>query len=98
MELANFNKQKSTSILVFPSAVIEEDDSIKNNIVEEDEVFIRPLINDAKGKWILIDLKKIEEYSWRNKIEYKSLKDYIQRFDYLILTPPSKETTWNFKH
>ena len=97
MELANLNGQKSTSILVFPSEVIGDGES-KNNIDKEDEIFIRPLINKAKGRWVLIDLKKIEEYSWKNKVEYKSLKDYMRRFDYLILTPPSKETTWNFKH
>ena len=36
--------------------------------------------------------------SWKNKIKYKSLKDYMHRFDYLILTPPSKATTLNFKN
>ena len=98
MELANFNRKKSTSVLIFPSAYLNNDGSIENNIDEKDEIFIRPLINNAKGKWIIIDLKKIEEYSWKNKIEYKSLKEYMNRFDYLILTPPSKSTTLNFKN
>ena len=97
MELANFNRKKSTSALIFPSAYLNDDGSIESNIDTEDEVFMRPLINDAKGKWILIDLKKIEKYSWKNKIEYKSLKDYMYRFDYLILTPASKLTTLNYK-
>ena len=98
MELANFNRKKSTSVLIFPSAYLNNDGSIENNIDEKDEIFIRPLINNAKGKWIIIDFKKIEEYSWKNKIEYKSLKEYMNRFDYLILTPPSKSTTLNFKN
>lgn len=98
MELANFNRKKSTSVLIFPSAYLNNDGSIENNIDEKDEIFIRPLINNAKGKWIIIDLKKIEEYSWKNKIEYKSLIEYMNRFDYLILTPPSKSTTLNFKN
>jgi|TARA_B110000259_G_scaffold49784_1_gene58411 hypothetical protein len=98
MELANFNRQKSTSVLIFPSAYINENDSIESNIDKEDEIFIKPLLNEAEGRWILIDLKKIEEYSWKNKIEYKSLKDYMHRFDYLILTPPSKATALNFKN
>jgi hypothetical protein len=97
MELANFNRKKSTSALIFPSAYLNDDGSIESNIDTEDEVFMRPLINEAKGKWILIDLKKIEKYSWKNKIEYKSLKDYMYRFDYLILTPASKLTTLNYK-
>jgi hypothetical protein len=96
MELANFNRKKSTSVLIFPSAYLNDDGSMENNIDKDDEVFIRPLINEANGKWILIDLKKIEEYSWKNKIEYESLKDYMYRFDYLILTPPSKSTTLNY--
>lgn len=98
MELANFNRKKSTSALIFPSAYLNEDGSIENNIDKADEVFFRPLINEAKGRWILIDLKKIEEYSWKNKIEYKSLRDYMHRFEYLILTPPSKPTTLNFRN
>jgi hypothetical protein len=97
MELANFNRKKSTSALIFPSAYLNDDGSIESNIDKEDEAFIRPLIKEANGKWILIDLKKIEEYSWKNKIEHKSLKDYMYRFDYLILTPPSKLTTSNYK-
>ena len=97
MELANFNRKNSTSALIFPSAYLSDDGSTESNIDKEDEVFIRPLINEAKGRWILIDLKKIEEYSWKNKIEYESLKDYMYRFDYLILTPASKSTTLNYK-
>jgi hypothetical protein len=84
--------------LIFPSAYINENYSIESNIDKEDEIFIKPLLNEAKGRWTLIDLKKIDEYSWKNKIEYKSLKDYMHRFDYLILTPPSKATTLNFKN
>ena len=98
MELANFNRQKSTSILIFPSAHLNDNDSTVNNIDKEDEIFIRPLLNEARGRWTLVDLKKINEFSWKNKIEYISLKDYAHRFDYLILTPPSKSTTLNFKN
>ncbi len=98
MELANYNGRKSTTALIFASAYLNDDGTIENNIDKEDEVFMRPLINDAKGKWILIDLKKIEEFSWKNKIEYKSLIDYMYRFDYLIITPTSKSTTLNYKN
>ena len=84
--------------MIFPSAYINENYSTESNIDKEDEIFIKPLLNEAKGRWTLIDLKKIDEYSWKNKIKYKSLKDYMHRFDYLILTPPSKATTLNFKN
>lgn len=97
MELANFNGKKSTAVLMFPSAYLNDDGSIDNNIDKEDEAFIRPLINAAKEKWILIDLKKIEAISWKNKIEYASLKDYMYRFDYLIITPPSKSQIPNYE-
>lgn len=97
MELANFNNKKSTTVLMFPSSYLNDDGSTDNNIDKEDEVFIRPLINKANEKWILIDLKKIEEFSWKNKIEYKSLKDYMYRFDYLIITPPSKSQIPNYR-
>lgn len=97
MELANFNKQQSTTALIIPSAIIGNNGSQTNNIDKDDEPFIRPLLNDAKGKWILIDLKSIERFSWKNKIIYKSLIDYMYRFDYFIITPPSKLTTPNYK-
>jgi hypothetical protein len=98
MELANYNGGKSTTALIIPSAHLNDDGTIENNVDKEDEVFIRPLINEAKGKWILIDLKKIEKFSWKHKIEFKSLKDYMYRFDYLIITPPSKFTELNYKN
>lgn len=97
MEFANFNRKKSTTVLIFPSAYLNDDGTTDSNIDKGDEVFIRPLIDKANEKWILIDLKKIEEFSWKNKIEYESLKDYMYRFDYLIITPPSKLTTLNYK-
>lgn len=97
MELANFNNKKSTTVLMFPSSYLNDDGSIDNNIDTEDEVFIRPLIDIANEKWILIDLNKIEAFSWKNIIEYKSLKDYMYRFDYLIITPPSKAATPNYR-
>ena len=97
MELANFNGKKSTTVLMFPSAYLNDDGSTDNNIDKDDEVFMRPLIDMAKDQWILIDLKKIEAFSWKNKIEYASLKDYMYRFDYIIITPPSKSQTPNYR-
>ena len=81
--------KKATTSLIFPSSYLNDDGSIEDNIDKENENFIRPLLDEAKGKWILIDLKSIEKYSWKNKIEYETLKDYMYRFDVLILTPIS---------
>jgi len=97
MEIANFNRKKSTTVLMIPSAYLNEDGSADNNIDQEDEAFLRPLVDSANGRWTLIDLKKIEEFSWKNKIEFESLKDYMYRFDYLIITPPSKSQVPNYK-
>lgn len=97
MEIANFNRKKSTTVLMIPSAYLNDDGSADNNIDPEDETFIRPLIDSANGRWTLIDLKKIEEFSWKNKIEFESLKDYMHRFDYLIITPPSKSQVANYR-
>lgn len=97
MELANYNRQQSTSALIYPIAYLNDDGSIDNNINEKDAAYIQPLIDESDGQWILIDLKKIAQYSWKNKIEYASLKEYMYRFDYLILTPPSKSTIFNYK-
>lgn len=98
MEIANFNGKKSTTVLMFSSAYLNKNGSEDNNISKEDEIFLRPLINKANGKWTLINLKNIEAYSWKNKIEFNSLKDYMYRFDYLIITPPSKSQIPNYKN
>lgn len=97
MELANYNKRKSIHILIFPSAYINNDGTISKNIEKEDEELFNPVIDFDSNKWTLIDLKSIEKSSWKHKIESKSLKDYMYRFDYLILTPASKQTELNYK-
>lgn len=96
MELANFNQQKSTHILIFPCAHINYDGKISSNIDEEDEALFSSIIDLNSEKWTLIDLKSIEKSSWKNKIESESLKDYMYRFDYMILTPASKQTELNY--
>lgn len=97
MELANYNKRKSVHILIFPSAYLNNNGTISKNIDKEDEDFFNPIIDFDSNKWTLIDLKSIEKSSWKHKIENKSLKDYIYRFDYMILTPASKQTELNYK-
>ncbi len=97
MELANYNKRKSLHILIFPSAYLNKDGTISKNIEKEDEELFNSIIDFKSNKWTLIDLKNIEKSSWKNKIESKSLKDYMYRFDYLILTPASKQTELNYK-
>ncbi|PXX98775.1 hypothetical protein DF185_15465 [Marinifilum breve] len=97
MELANFNQQKSTHILIFPSAHINQEGKISSNIDEADETLFSSIVDFKSEMWTLIDLKSIEKSSWKNKIESESLKDYMYRFDYMILTPASKQTELNFK-
>ena len=64
--------------------------TISSNVDKSDEHLFNPLLEDNDGKWVLIDLKKIEKISWKNKVKSESLKDYM------ILTPASKQTTLNF--
>ena len=97
MELANYNNQKFTNILIFPSSYINKDGKISSNIEKEDELIFKTILEESKGKWVLIDLKNIEKASWKYKIESVSLKQYMYRFDYMILTPASKQTTLNFE-
>lgn len=97
MELANYNKRKSVHILIFPSAYLNNDGTISKNIEKEDEQLFNSIIDFKSNKWTLIDLKNIEKTSWKHKIESKSLQDYMYRFDYLILTPASKQTELNYK-
>jgi hypothetical protein len=98
MELANYNKKKSTHVLIFPSAHINKEGTISSNIEKEDEHLFNPILEESNGKWVLIDLKNIEKASWKYKIKSESLKDYMYRFDYMILTPASKQTTLNFEN
>jgi len=97
MELANFNKQKSTHILIFPSAYVNNEGKITSNIDKEDEKLFGSIVDFGSDKWTLIDLKSIEKLSWENKIESESLKDYMYRFDYILMTPSSKQTELNCK-
>jgi hypothetical protein len=97
MELANFNRTQSTTALIYPSAYLEGDGKTESNIDEEDKAWLQPILDNAKGKWVFINLKEIEKQSWKNKIVSASLKDYMYRFDYMIITPPSKGTECNFK-
>ncbi|WP_422858479.1 hypothetical protein ACOKFD_14010 [Flagellimonas sp. S174] len=97
MELANYNSRKSVHILIFPSGYINKDGTISKNIEKEDEQLFDPIIDVEGNKWTVIDLKSIEKSSWKQKVGSKSLKDYMYRFDYMILTPPSKQTELNYK-
>lgn len=98
MEFANYNKKKSIHILIFPSAYISSNGIISSNIDKEDEHLFNSIINNTdSNKWTLVDLKSIEKSSWKHKIESESLKDYMYRFDYLILTPASKQTELNYQ-
>ena len=74
-----------------------KDGTISKNIEKEDEELFNSVIDFKSNKWTLIDLKNLEKSSWIYKIESKSLKDYMYRFDYLILTPASKQTELNYK-
>ncbi|WP_130736543.1 hypothetical protein [Flavobacterium sp. J27] len=98
MEIANYNKRKSVHLLIFPSAYLNDDGTISKNIDKEDEDLFNPIIDFNSNKYTIIDLKSIEKSSWKHKIEGKSLKDYMYRFDYLILTPASRQTELNYKN
>ncbi|KGO78804.1 hypothetical protein Q763_16590 [Flavobacterium beibuense F44-8] len=97
MELANFNDSKSVHILIFPSAYLNNDGTISENIEKEDEQIFNPVVDFESNKWTLIDLRSIEKSSWNYKIQSESLKDYMYRFDYIVLTPASKQTKLNYK-
>jgi hypothetical protein len=97
MEFANYNKRKSVHILIVPSGYINNDGTISSNIEKEDEQLFSSIIDYDSNKWTLIDLKNIEKSSWKHKVESESLKDYMYRFDYMILTPASKQTELNYK-
>lgn len=95
MELANFNKQKSTHILIFPSAYINKDGTISSNIEKEEECLFNTVLEKSNDKWVVIDLKNIEKASWRYKIKSEILKKYMYSYDYMILTPATKQTEFN---
>lgn len=97
MELANYNKRKSVHILIFPSGYVNSDGTISSNIEKEDEQLFNSIIDYESDKWTLIDLRSIEKSSWKHKVESKSLTDYMYRFDYMILTPASKQTELNYE-
>ncbi|MEM8508680.1 MAG: hypothetical protein AAF717_12660 [Bacteroidota bacterium] len=97
MELANYNKSKSVHILIFPAAYSNKDGSISSNMEKEDEQFFKTIIDLDSDKWTLIDLKRIEKSTWEHDMQRKPLMEYIYRFDYMILTPASKQTELNYK-
>lgn len=97
MELANFNRTNSVHALIYPRAYLSDDGTTESNIDKEDEPWLNPILESSEGKWVLINLREIEKSSWKNKMASASLTDYMHRFDYLIITPASKQTELNFQ-
>lgn len=92
-ELANFNGQKSFSVISFPRYILENGE-ILDTIEEENKIL---LSYTSPTNWTFIDLHTIKQLSIEQKIQLpQTIIVYLQKFDALLI-PPATQYSLNFE-
>lgn len=95
-ELANYNRTKCFSAISFARYRADTDGKITDEMEPEDGALLKYTTRDT---WSLIDLKKLEAEGWQGKIKLSNaMKDYIQKYNIMLIPPITKRMLPNYKN
>ena len=91
-ELANFNKSKSFSLIIFPRYIFNEQTKEIDDLADDEEMEL--LKFSFSDRWTVINLKRLKELSIQNNIQLSNATlDYILKYDAIVIPPAAKYST-----
>eukprot|EP01133_Synstelium_polycarpum_P011738 gene11738-13698_t len=93
-ELANYSGTRVFSVLSFARYRKDEQGNITDLLEPEDKELLK---YTEENSWSLIDLKKLEIARWQGRIKLsKTVREYIERYDMILIPPATKRMQSNF--